>query len=57
MSEDSETTRIYTPSTQETKLIAPHAERISTTKGLPVATSDESEIGKIDDSSIIKVSA
>lgn len=60
MSEDSETTRIYTPSTQETKLIAPHAERISTTKGFPVATSnitsDESEIGKIDDSSV-KVSA
>lgn len=52
MSEDSETTRIYTPSTQETKLIAPHAERISTTKGFPVATSDETEIGKIDDSSI-----
>lgn len=53
MSEDSETLRIYTPSTQETKLIAPHAERISTTKGFPVATTDESsEIGKIDDSSI-----
>ncbi len=56
MSEDSDTTRIYTPSTQETKLIAPHAERISTTKGFPVAAllqeEEESEIGKSDDSSI-----
>lgn len=54
MSEDSETTRIYTPSTQEMKLIAQHAERISTTKGFPVATVplDEYEIGKFDDGSI-----
>lgn len=47
ISEDSETTRIYTPSTQEMKLIAPHAERISTTKGIPVTAI------KIDDSYIV----
>lgn len=45
ISEDSETTRIYTPSTQEMKLIAPHAERVSTTKGIPIVT-DNSEISK-----------
>jgi hypothetical protein len=58
ISEDSETMRIYTPSTQEMKLIAPHAERISTTKGIPVAvvTIDESEIVKIDDGTAISVS-
>jgi hypothetical protein len=58
ISEDSETTRIYTPSTQEMKLIAPHAERISTTKGIPVAvvTIDESEIVKIDDGRAMSVS-
>lgn len=58
ISEDSETTRIYTPSTQEMKLIAPHAERISTIKGIPITaySYDDSEIVKSDDNNNIKAS-